>query len=262
MVFMITMSAFIYIFMGTATYSLDVITDVSFSLGMFAKSNKNFTEHREICKREFDMEFDKVFFECKTFFDENRCMDNLRKIERLGENCFENEQRFRENPEEWNLAGVISAVHFFLPFLMSFLIWIIIELGRNCGEVEIFHLPLPPLTKFYRFLCDIKLYKNYADRNAKTETEFENKKKSILEKISSHENIVNLSLIIEASVESSFQFFFQTTFQLPSIILAFTNQTAGFEWTDLFTWQFFSIAMSFVSFSNAFLKIRFDANKL
>merc|ERR1711894_241971 len=110
--------------------------------------------------------------------------------------------------------------------------------------------------KFYRFLCDIKLYKNNADRNIKTEMDFENDKKSILEKISSHENIVNLSLIIEASVESSFQFFFQTTFQLPSIILAFTDPSAGFEWTDLFNWQFFSIAMSFVSFSNAFLKIR------
>ncbi len=257
MVFMITMSAFIYIFMGTALYTLDVYTDVNFSLGMFAQSKRNFTKDREICKKEFDREFDQAFSECKTFFHAKKCMDNLRKTEKLGENCFENEQRFREKPSEWTLAGVISTIHYVLPFLMSFLIWLIYELGQSCGAVKIFNLPLPPLTKFFRFLCDIKLYKNYADRNnIKTEAEFENDKKTILEEISSHENIVNLSLIIEASVESSFQFFFQTTFQLPSIILAFTDPSAGFEWTDLFNWQFFSIAMSFVSFSNAFLKIR------
>ena len=258
MIFMITLSAFIYIFMGTALYSLDIITDVNFSLGMFARSNKNFTKDTKICKRKFDMEFDKAVSECKTFFHVNNCMDNLRSIEKLGENCFENEQRFRENPMEWNLAGVISAVHFILPFLMSFLIWIIHEIGRSCraGAVEIFRLPLPPLTKFYRFLCDVKLYNNYTDRKFKTEKEFETNKKSILKEISSHEDIVNLSLIIEASVESSFQFFFQTTFQLPSIILAFTEPSAGFEWTDLFNWQFFSIAMSFFTISYAFLKIR------
>ena len=139
---------------------------------------------------------------------------------------------------------------------MSFLIWITYELGRGCGVKGIFDLPLPPLTKFYRFLCDIKLYKNYANRNSKTEKEYENDKKSTLDEISSYENIVNLSLIIEASVESSFQFFFQTTFQLPSIILAFTDPSNGFEWTQLFNWRFFSIAISFVSFSVAFFKIR------
>ena len=258
MIFMITMSAFIYIFMGTALYSLDVYTDVKFSWEMFAQSSRNFTKDREICKREFETEFDKAVSECKTFFHANKCMDSLRNIEKLGQHCFENEQRFRENPIEWKHAGVISAVHYVLPFLMSFLIWIIYEFGRSCGAgaVEIFNLPLPPLTKFYRFLCDIKLFKIFADRNVKTEKEFEVDKKRIHEEISSHENIVNLSLIIEASVESSFQFFFQTTFQLPSIILAFTDPSAGFEWSDLFNWQFFSIAMSFFSFSNAFLKIR------
>ena len=254
MVFMITMSAFIYIFMGTLLYSLDVYTDVNFSWGMFAQSAKNFSKEREICKSDFDFEFDKTVFKCKTFFDANNCMVNIRSIEKLGESCFENEERFRENPSEWNLAGVISAVHYVLPFLISFMIWIIYEVGRSCGALNVFNLPLPPLTKFYRFLCDIKLFKNYADRNDIAEKEIH--KKEILEEISFSENIVNLSLIIEASVESSFQFFFQTTFQLPSIILAFTDPSSGFEWTDLFNWRFFSIAMSFASFSVAFFAIR------
>ena len=53
MVFMITMSVFIYIFMGTALYSLDVYTDVNFTFGMFSQSRKNFTKEREICKKDF-----------------------------------------------------------------------------------------------------------------------------------------------------------------------------------------------------------------
>ena len=68
--------------------------------------------------------------------------------------------------------------------------------------------------------------------------------------------MVNLSLIIEASVESSFQFFLQTTFILPSVVLAFTDPSRGFEWTDLVNFRFLSIAMSFASFSFGFYKIR------
>ena len=256
MILMATMSAFIYILIGTALYSLDVFTDINFSLGMFAQSKKNFTKQREICKRGFDIEFDKTVSDCKTAFHANKCIDNLRNIEKTGENCFENEQRFGENPSEWILTGIICAVHYVLPFLISFLIWIIYEVGQTCKVEKIFKLPLPPLTKFYRFLCDIKLYKNYADRVFKTEMKFEEDKKSIHDKIYSHEFIVNLSLIIEASVESSFQFFFQTTFQLPIIILAFTDPSSGFEWIDLIDWKFISIAMSFASFSIAYLRIR------
>ena len=69
--------------------------------------------------------------------------------------------------------------------------------------------------------------------------------------------MVNLSLIIESSVESSFQFVLQTTYILPSVVLAFTDpSSSGFEWTDLVNFRFLSIGMSFASFSFGFYKIR------
>ena len=77
-----------------------------------------------------------------------------------------------------------------------------------------------------------------------------------MEKIDAYENIVNLSLIVEASVESSFQFFFQTVYVLPTIILSFTVVSGSFEWTDLFNWKTFSILLSFASFAWAFNTIR------
>ena len=105
MVFMISLSAFIYIFMGTALYSLDVYTDVIFSLGMFAQSNRNFTKDREICRKEFDIEFEKAVFECKTFFHANECMDSLRNIEKLGETVL----KMRKDSEKVLLSGTLLA---------------------------------------------------------------------------------------------------------------------------------------------------------
>ena len=180
-------------------------------------------------------------------------MEKLRKAEKIGGDCFEQEERFRDNTNEWFIAGVIGIVHCVLPIVMSLVLWTIYECGQS-SSFSIFNLPLPFLSQLKRFLCDIELYKLYANRNEETEKDFETKKMSILNQISSHEHIVNMSLILEASLESSFQFFFQTTYQLPRIILAFT--TTGFKIEELFTWKLFSIVMSFVSFSMAFNKIR------
>ena len=93
------------------------------------------------------------------------------------------------------------------------------------------------------------------DKNI-SEEEYQAEKNRIVDKISAYENVVNLSLIIEASVEASFQFVLQTTFILPSVILAFTDPAGRFEWADLVNWRFISIGMSFASFSFGFYKIR------
>ena len=81
--------------------------------------------------------------------------------------------------------------------------------------------------------------------------------------ISSHEHVVNLSLIIESSVESSFQFFFQTVFLWPSIILTFINANVSgaggaSEITDLFNRKTFSIGLSFATFAMSFYRIRYE----
>ena len=88
------------------------------------------------------------------------------------------------------------------------------------------------------------------------ETEYHNQKRKVIKKMDEYENIVNLSMIIEASIESSFQFFFQTVYVLPTIILSFTDVSGTFDWTDLFNWKSFSILLSFASFAWAFFAIR------
>ena len=80
--------------------------------------------------------------------------------------------------------------------------------------------------------------------------------KQSYEELDANDQIVNLSLIVESSVEASFQFFFQTVYVIPSLILSFTDVSGTFDWKDLFNWKIFSIVLSFASFAWAFYVIR------
>jgi len=164
------------------------------------------------------------------------------------QDCYEKEERFSEN-NEWFVAGVVSWVHVGLSVVIALIIWLAVDLGRECGMPSITNLPIPIITKFKRFLWDITLYKHFAwterNKNEETEKKYQARKKQIDDEISAYENVVNLSLIIEASIEASFQFFMQTIFVLPTVILAFTDPTGVFDWANLFNIRFASIALSF-----------------
>ena len=56
-------------------------------------------------------------------------------------------------------------------------------------------------------------------------------------------------------VNYSVQFFFQTVYVLPSLVLSLTGFT-GSDWTDLVNWRMLSIALSFASFSRSCYSIR------
>ena len=134
------------------------------------------------------------------------------------------------------------------------------QIGLGCGLKSWMNLPLPFVTRWFKFILDCQLYKQYAwpDRNKSPEsqTEYETKVKQCSENLDAHDQIVNLSLIIESSVEASFQFFFQTVYVLPTLILSFTDISGTFDWKDLFNWKTFSIVLSFASFAWAFYVIR------
>ena len=56
---------------------------------------------------------------------------------------------------------------------------------------------------------DWKLYNNYAwqdrNKNEETQKQYEEKKKQCMEELEANENMVVLSLVVESSIESSFQ---------------------------------------------------------
>ena len=117
----------------------------------------------------------------------------------------------------------------------------------------------PPELQAIEF-CDWELFKNfsYPDRNKdeKTKQEYEEKKNECMEEIAKYDRIMVLSLVIESSLESSFQFFMQTIYALPTLILAFTGNSGSFGLEDLFNLRTVSILSSFGSFAMAYYAIR------
>ena len=240
-------------------YVFDVYTDIQFTKDMVDDYSRSFTDEKiEECKdkENFDQEFDQAIQDCRTNFTSSLCMDQLSLLKKIGQNCFQNEERFKKEPDEWITLGVVSGVHVGLSVVTALIIWAAVEFGREYESCFIVNLPIPLITKIHKFICDISLYKNEHKRKEIQEQEYQAQKKKIVDKISAYENVVNLSLIIEASVESSFQFFLQTTFLLPSVVLFFIDPSGGADWSDLVNWRFVSIGMSFASFSFGFYKIR------
>ena len=134
-------------------------------------------------------------------------------------------------------------------------------MGKRCSKAAFFYFPLPPITKLKRFLCDWELFKNFSnpDRNVneRTKQEYERIKNECMEEIEKNDRIVDLSLVIVSSLESSFQFFLQTIYALPTLILAFTGSPGSLDLEDLFNLRTVSILSSFGSFAMAYYAIRF-----
>ena len=87
----------------------------------------------------------------------------------------------------------------------------------------------------------------------RSEDDFENKVSGIESEIAEYEDSVNLSSSIEAATEAGPQFFFQTVYLLPNLILSLV---AFQGWQELVSWKMLSIVFSFtsVAFSNYFIR--------
>ena len=108
-------------------------------------------------------------------------------------------------------------------------------------------IPFPPITRFVKIDQDRKKF------TRRTEDEFEKKVSEIEAEIAEYEDSVNLSSGIEAATEAGPQFFFQTVFFLPNLIVNLV-ETRGLE--ELVSFKMISIALSFtsVAVSNYFIR--------
>ena len=73
--------------------------------------------------------------------------------------------------------------------------------------------------------------------------------------IAKYEDSVNLSSTIEAATEASPQFFFQTVYLLPTLILNLVRSDLGLE--ELVSFKMLSIAFSFTSVALSSYLIRY-----
>ena len=108
-------------------------------------------------------------------------------------------------------------------------------------------IPFPLITRFVKIYQDIQKY------TMRTRDDFEKKVAEIEADIVEYEDSVNLSSGIEAATEAGPQFFFQTVYFLPNLILNLVR-SRGLQ--ELVSYKMLSIAFSFtsVAVSNYFIR--------
>ena len=183
-------------------------------------------------------------------------------------------RRFKEQ-NEYNIIGAVSLVHVILPFVITLLLFInlcikeIIQLDRY----TLLKFPIPPIAKSYRSFIEIKTFSNntkkpnpgvnesrYKKENEKEKNNITwvEKNDQLMTEMENQNKLTNISMMIEAGTESSFQFLFQSLYILPTVLLAFDNLSSLSDLTDLVDWKFLSILMSFVSFAWSSFNIRLE----
>ena len=208
------------------------------SLHLFNQKKRNFSSEIDECKPDFDTKFNETVEYCRGQFEAKSCLSLLQNVKDLGENCFNKEQRFIvENSEEWNIAGVFTAAHCALPIVLGIVVWLIQSKLRIFEIEKLKKIPFPFVSKLLHFYYTRKLFSVYArryDTNFPSGLGTQSREllhgreiTKWLDKIRKNEAVVNLSHLIEATAESSFQFWFQTIYLMPTIFIEPLNERSS-----------------------------------
>ena len=252
---MFLISVFMNFVIGWGAYGLDVYTDIRFSYGMFNLAEKNFTKELEVCRKNINSSIRTTTEACVTHFSAPKCLFSIRQSKIDVETCLENDQRFKE-AFDWSLAGRITAAHCIIPFVFTVLVATLLSLNVK-KEFDFWVYPLPPITRLHKIICDWKLFRiNMKDQSIQESTSIRKNKIKWIRKLEINNAVINISVLIEASMESTFQFCFQTINLIPTIVLSFSRIDSESGWMDLVNWKIFSIILSFGSFAWAFVSIR------
>ena len=155
-----------------------------------------------------------------------------------------------EDPESWRTIAMISLAHVILSFLMPFLVYFTAIYKKKDGFWKnIWKFPNPMITKYRKFMLE------HQEHKLRSLSDEEERKKRILKvkkKQEKHTRFLNISLINEAAMESSFQLWFQTLYMFP-IVLSIGSLK---EWKLDRISVSFSILSSFISLTYSVVYIR------
>merc|ERR1740122_351125 len=99
----------------------------------------------------------------------------------------------------------------------------------------------------------VKIYKESRIIKMRSMADFEKKIPKMEADIARYEDSVNISTSVEAATEASPQFFFQTVYFLPSLIIMFMGSQS---WKELVSYKMISIVFSFTSVARSNYSIR------
>ena len=145
------------------------------------------------------------------------------------------------------MIGYVSLAHCVSPVLWGLLVFL------SLHTKSLWKIPIPIVTKLRRFIIECKYFNHRTKRHfmGSVTTHENNLKNSI--------NIVNLSLINEASTESTFQIWIQTVNLMPFILLNTSHSLAPGarpQIDEFLNMRGFSILTSFISIAMSFYNIR------
>ena len=154
------------------------------------------------------------------------------------------------------VTRIVTLVHIILPFLCSCLLFFTMlysKLVKGNWYLPM-KFPLPPVTKLFKTVIECRFFinnKNMEDEN------YEKRKSDLIQELEDQKTITTISMINEASMESSFQYFLQGLFSLPTLVYYFMNIYDGkLNFKELVNWKIVSIILSFLSFALTSINIR------
>ena len=144
----------------------------------------------------------------------------------------------------------------FLPFFSALFVLLTL-LGSKILNFDcylFFKIPLSPFQKLQKTVLECKTFVN--NKN-KENPNYEQTNTSLIQNLEDQRIITTVSMILESSMESVFQFYFQALYSLPTLFLAYLDIHDGNLTTkQLVNWNNMSIALSFFSFAFTSFNIR------
>ena len=231
-----------------ALYFVDVYTDGLFVRDMSENSKKNFEDLQIDCKYKFFKKTDEDDQFCEGVTENIKKRLEYFEIKTLmGQKCMEIGPRF-EDLHKFTECFWYSLVHCITPIFWTVLVFI--HTTNTMKALKIRKIPFAPITRFVKIDQDRKKF------TMRTKNDFERKVSEIEAEIAEYEDSVNLSSGIEAATEAGPQFFFQTVYFLPNLIVNLVATPEG--WKELVSHKMLSIAFSFTSVAVSNYFIRWD----
>ena len=106
-------------------------------------------------------------------------------------------------------------------------------------------------------IIEWKMFGLHTTRNPEDNESYKKKIEELLEEEDKNQKIETFSMISETAIESVFQFWFQSQYLMPTLVINILSYSDGStKSTDLVNWQVISILFSFVSIAWSAVKIR------
>ena len=251
-------------FLGLAFWFFDLYTDSKFVDEMFANSWTNFTTRKENCTTEF------LYGKFNQFCSEGNvstCLEYTKNLTLKEKECKELGPRFKDDDlYMFTEVAVYALVHCISPFFFIFLAGLAQsrtsesrskKSESKCWKTfkRLFGV-LPPVTRI------VKIHKERQMFQRRSLKFFKKEIPKMEADIGIYEDSVNISNSVEAATEASPQFFFQTVYLLPSLIINLMNLEVG-SWLavvdsfkGLVSFKLVSIVFSFTAVARSNYSIR------